>query len=399
MKTKQMMVLVLGLILTISVQAQSKTIAVAYPSVDGIESLNPKIAATYIRLELIKLNQFLVLDEFDMAEVLKEKEEYNSDCYGLKCLTQLGQDLNVDYVMSGSFVELGNKIVITLKWIDVKEGKLYKSAVKEFESIDAEIYRMVEILLKQMTDVPVDNELLKRLEFKDEVITSDNVGKINNSGPRVGGAYLMGSLNEFAKRPEQQGGLEIKPVISMIGYQIEGQYVGTENFSALVEGIINFGGLEQGVFIPSVTLLNGFRFGRAGWEFAFGPSFSIRKMSFGFFDTNNQFGKGKDYYFNDSDWRNYSYETYKADSSYYDNYNNYNAPNIEDVSNYSFSKNFDKRGDARINTTWVMAFGRTFTSGALNIPVNVFYSSTKGGGMFGMSVGFNVMRSKYPIHQ
>tara|TARA_Y100000385_G_scaffold288456_1_gene355117 strand:+ start:6107 stop:6259 length:153 start_codon:yes stop_codon:yes gene_type:complete len=50
----------------------------------------------------------------------------------------------------------------------------------------------------------------------------------------------------------------------MIGYQIEGQYVGTENFSALVEGIFNISGLEQGKLIPTITIFNGFRFGKAG---------------------------------------------------------------------------------------------------------------------------------------
>ncbi len=29
----------------------------------------------------------------------------------------------------------------------------------------------------------------------------------------------------------------------MIGYQFKGQYVGTENFSALIEGIVNVSGM------------------------------------------------------------------------------------------------------------------------------------------------------------
>jgi hypothetical protein len=47
---------------------------------------------------------------------------------------------------------------------------------------------------------------------------------------------------------------------------------------------------------------------------------------------------------------------------------------------------------------FIFAVGRTFRAGALNIPVNVFYSSKKGGGMAGVSVGFNVMKSKKPIN-
>ncbi len=398
MKKGKMMLLLLGLIISISVKAQTPTLSVAYPNVEGIDGLTPKIAATYIRLELIKTDKYTVLDEFDMAEVLENNKDFEDDCYGLNCLIQLGEKLNVDYMMSGNFVGLGDKYAISLKLIDIKNKKLSKSVIKEFEAYDNQISKMVQILLKEMDGEEVDKLLLDQLKYKDDAITSDNVGKINNSGPRVGGAYLMGRLNEFATRPANQGGLDIQPAISMIGYQIEGQYVGTENFSALVEGIINFGGLEQGVFIPSLTFLNGFRFGRAGWEFAFGPSFSLRKTSNGFFDTENQFGKGKGYYFSELDWKNYANAAYKSDSTYYDNWGNYRAPNIDEVSNYSFSKQFDKRGDIGINTTWVMAFGRTFRAGALNIPVNVFYSSMRKGGMLGLSIGFNVMNSKRSIH-
>ncbi len=397
MKKGKMMLLLLGLIISISVKAQNPTLAVAYPNVEGIEGLTPKIAATYIRLELIKMNKYTVLDEFDIAEVLENDKSFEENCYGLNCLVQLGEQLKVDYIISGNFIGLGDKYAISLKLIDVKNKQLSKSVIREFESFKNQISKMVQILLKEMHGEEVDKLLLDQIKYKDDVITADNVGKINNSGPRVGGAYLVGTLNEFAVRPESQGGLDIQPVISMIGYQIEGQYVGTENFSALVEGIFNIAGLEQGVFIPSITFLNGFRFGRAGWEFAFGPSFSLRKTSNGFFDTENQFGKGQNYYFTEYEWKNYALDTYQSDSAYYTN-GYYTPPSLSDVSNYSFSKNFDKRGVVGINTTWVMAFGRTFRAGALNIPVNIFYSSAKKGGMLGLSVGFNVMNSKNPLH-
>jgi hypothetical protein len=113
-------------------------------------------------------------------------------------------------------------------------------------------------------------------------------------------------MNEFAMRPESQGGLDIFPGVSMIGYQIEGQYVGTENFSALVEGIININGLEQGLFIPSLTIMNGFRFGKAGWEIAFGPGFSVRnKPLTGSSIPIGTFGDSTRYY-SQADWDRYA---------------------------------------------------------------------------------------------
>jgi hypothetical protein len=235
------------------------------------------------------------------------------------------------------------------------------------------------------------------------MITSNNVGKVNNSGPRIGYAFLTGDMYEFANRSETQGGLDIFPGVSMIGYQIEGQYVGTENFSALVEGIVNFSGLEQGQFLPTISIMNGFRFGKAGWEIAFGPGFGLTRESKGFFDTEGHFGE-KGSYMSESDWYQYRDRTFNDETTYPEYFDNgyYMAPELSSFNygpGYNFDKyNYDKRGATRLSTMFIFAVGRTFRAGALNIPVNVFYSSKKGGGMAGVSVGFNVMKSKKPIN-
>lgn len=365
-------------------QAQTETnptIAVANPNVNGL-TLKPESVAKMMRLETIKLQKYKVYDEFDMADVLKAKEEFRTQCYGQNCLIKLGAELNVDYVMCGSIDGLGNKIAVTVKIVDVKNQTLYKSAVKEFDNQETEIQRMFEILLYEMHGFTVDKIIADRLAFKNEIITSNNIGKINNSGPRIGGAALVGTLNEFATRPTSEGGLDIAPFVSMIGYQFEGQYVGTENFSALVEGIVNVSGLEQGKFLPSFTLMNGFRFGKSGWEFAFGPRLSIKHTSEGFFDTDKLYSQsGK--YFSESDWLKYAA----------------NNNNVALSENYVFEENLDMRGSAKLSTSFVIGFGRTFRAGSLNVPVNIFYTSQKGGGFAGVNVGFNVQKSKQPINK
>jgi hypothetical protein len=359
---------------------QFPTIAVANPNVNGL-TVKPESVAKMMRLEAIKLNKYKVYDEYDMADVLKAKEEYRSQCYGQNCLLKLGAELNVNYVMCGSVDGLGNKIALTIKIVDVKNQTLYKSSVKEFDNQETEIQRMIEILLYEMHGFTVDKVIADRLAFKNEVITSNNIGKINNSGPRIGGAALVGSLEEFASRPTSQGGLDIAPFVSMIGYQFEGQYVGTENFSALVEGIINVSGLEQGKFLPSFTLMNGFRFGKSGWEFAFGPRLSVKHTSQGFFDTDNLYSQnGK--YFSESDWVKYAAN---------------NQVTLNEA--YTFEENLDMRGSSKLSTSFVVGFGRTFRAGSLNVPVNLFYTSQKGGGFAGINVGFNVQKSKQPINK
>jgi hypothetical protein len=387
--------------LNTSVAQVKESIAVANPHVEGL-SLTSELAAKMIQLELIKIDKFLVYDEFDMAEVLQGDLKYTQKCYGLNCLTSMGKALNVDYVMSGSFTNLGNKIAISLKWIDVKNEKLYKSVVREFDNQEEEIQRMVKVLLLELNNMEIDIHLKEQLKFKNEMIVSNDVGKVNNSGPRVGYSVMVGSFNEFAVRPESQGGLNIFPGVSNIGYQFEGQYVGTENFSALIEGIVNVSGLEQGRFLPSFSILNGFRFGKAGWEFAFGPSFTLKRTSQGFFDSENKFGKGKNVYFSERDWRDYAEVNYlnNSDSLYYVNgsYTNPSAYDVTGSDQYNNSSTLDVRGDLKLSANWLMAFGRTFKAGSLNIPVNVYYASSKSGGNIGMSVGFNVVKSRSKIN-
>ena len=388
--------------LNTSVAQVKKSMAVANPHVEGLK-ITSELAAKMIQLELIKIDKFLVYDEFDMAEVLQGDVKYTQKCYGLNCLTSMGKELKVDYVMSGSFTNLGNKIAISLKWIDVKNEKLFKSVVREFDNQEEEVQRMVKVLLLELNEMEIDIHLKEQLKFQNEMIVSNDVGKVNNSGPRIGYSYMVGSFNEFAKRSEAQGGLNIFPGVSNIGYQFEGQYVGTENFSALIEAIVNVSGLEQGRFLPSVSILNGFRFGKAGWEFAFGPSFTLKRESQGFFDNDNEFGKGEGVYFSEGDWEDYATMNYKsndADSLYYIN-GNYTNPTAYDVTgsdNFNNESTLDARGDLKLSANWLMAFGRTFKAGSLNIPVNIYYASSKSGGNIGMSVGFNVVKSRTKIN-
>lgn len=381
--------LLMGSIFSSNAQDSTKnsaSIAVATPSIQGLY-ITPTLATKLVNLELVKINQYKVYDEYDMAEVLKTNPAFQSNCFGINCLTSLGNALKVDYIMSGSFDQLGNKIIVSIKIINVKTSSIYKTALREFDNQEAELQRMVEITLKEMHGLSNQKEIVDRLSFKNEVITSNNLGKINNSGPRLGYAVLNGSLAEFATRSEEQGGMEINPFVSMIGYQFEKQYVGTENFSALFETVVNISGLEQSSFIPSISLMNGFRFGKSGWEFAFGPSFGLQKTSKGFFDDNNLYGKGNGYYWTQNEYIQYNYDLQNQGLPY------------QATPAYSYATTLDSRGSISLSTRWVMGFGRTFRAGSLNIPVNIFYSSVKRGNMVGVSVGFNVLKKKENINK
>lgn len=392
MKTKVIFIHLMFMMLFGTV-SRAQTAAVSNLSTHGV-GLTPEVAAKLTRIEFIKTEKYTVLDEFDMESALANQNF--EECYGKSCLIEMGQALNVDYMLSGSIDALGKKIVVNLKLIDVKGQQIKSTKSMEFDDQPLEISRMIEITLQEMLGLPVNEETKKRLAFKNEVITSSNVGRINNSGPRFGIAVapsLNGNgMNDFLTRSEQDGGLDINPFMTNIGYQFEMQYIGTENFSALFEIIPNIAGMEQGQFIPTLSLLNGFRFGQSGWEFAFGPSFGARKLANGY--LNDEDGK----FYTESEWYNKEYDSWANDESNFDPttgsvINEFKEPTV------SYSKRLDTRGKLDFNTNWIMAVGRTFRSGALNIPVNLYYSGNSYGYVLGSSVGFNIVKQKKSINQ
>jgi hypothetical protein len=378
MKTK-IILLTFGWILSMHMNAQEApkaSIAVAFPHLENFD-VSKEIVAKLIQIELIKLDEYRVYDEFDMKEATDSDERFLTDCYGKNCLIDLGTTLGVDYIVSSSVLVFGGKSVITMKFIEVKTGEIYKSDVREFIEDNKEVQRMMQLMVREMHGIKVHSEDLARIKYDDQPIIKDNVGKVNNNGPRVGYSFFTGDLAEFARRPEDQGGLDIFPSATLIGYQLEKQYIGTENFSALGEVLFMVSGLEKGYALPSLTLMNGFRFGKAGWEIAFGPGFGLKRTSQGFFDTEGVYGDAGRYW-SSSDFRS---------SPHYD-------PSVDNQPVYPLKETLDQEGNSvSINTRWVMAFGRTFRAGGLNIPVNVFYSSMKNASMIGLSVGFNVVKN------
>ena len=374
-------ILLLSIIQVTAQESGSKsTIAAALPNVDNIQ-VSREVIAKLIQIELIKLEKYKVYDEFDIQEGIDSDERFTNNCYGKNCLIALGKAVDVDYIVSTSLLRFGGQIVISIKFIEVETGEIVKNHVKEFIDDPEHIQQMLQVLIRQMHGIEMQKEHVARIVKDDQPVNSKSVGKINNSGPRVGYSILTGELNEFAQRPTSQGGLDIFPSVSMIGYQFEKEYIGTEEFSALGEVLFTVSGLEQGIAIPSITFMNGLRFGAKGWEFAFGPGFGFRRTSDGFFDTEGVYGE-TDRYWSISDFRNSENQQYDPET------------NAEIDPAYEITENLDQRGnDLGLSTRWVMAVGRTFRAGGLNIPVNVFYSSMRRSSMVGVSIGFNIIKN------
>lgn len=93
---------------------------------------------------------------------------------------------------------------------------------------------------------------------------------VDYSGPRFGITYLpKAAVDSLAEH-----GIDVNATITQFGWQLEREiHISAEGPMILNEWVILVGGLESGVFLPSLTWLVGVR-DRSGTEFGIGPNAS-----------------------------------------------------------------------------------------------------------------------------
>ena len=327
----------------------------------GINS-DPNVVRNMVQLELEKTNKYNVMDRYDLEDILKHEDVQFKDCYGKSCLVEKGKLLDVDKMLTGSIELFGDKIVVTLRLIDVREEVVEKVEAEEFLNLQEEIQKMIRISINNLLGIENDMAVVSMLvDYNNPISSPKTVLRLN--GPRMGVAYTTGESGERLQAPEKEGGFDMFPVITQFGYQWETQYLSSGNFQALIEFVGLIGGLETGRFVPSLSFMNGFRNSKSGWEIAFGPSFKLVKYATGYYENGH--------WYLENEW----------------DYGLGENP-------YELQEQLDSRGDIRLSTNLVIAIGKTFKSGYLNIPVNVYVVPNKKGTIIGTSVGFNISKQR-----
>ncbi len=341
------------------------TFAIGAKESIGILSLDIKglnidavVTTNIARNELEKLGKYEILDRYDIEYALKKDSITMTDCFGRQCLLEAGRRLKADKMLTGSIELYGNSIVLNLRLLDVASGTIEKTMVQEFLDLKSQIPTMISLTIKKMFDQPVDNDLFTKLTKKfdyENLVNNPDVEKLNLSGPRMGFALFTGQMGTILKSKPIEGGFNMSPFMFQFGYQYEVKYLNEGNIQALFEFIPMITGLDQGKFIPSLSILNGIRSNIGGWELAFGPNVRLTTQIEGYYDNQNK-------------WR-------------------------IDATNPDIPREVrpDSRGTPRLASAFVIAMGKSFKSGKLNIPVNAYIVPGRNGigHQFGISFGFN----------
>lgn len=377
MKTKAT---IAAFLLVIGLSAQNKP-SIAVLNIDSKGVINTSEELGYlVRLEIEKTNAYSVMDKYEVSEVVKNNSIDPNNCYSKSCLVAAGKLLKVDKMLTGSVERFEEKVIVSLRVIDVATETVEKNETTEYLNLP-EIQKMIRVSVSKIVGVTPDPVLVKLLiDYDVPVESPKNTLRLN--GPRLGFASTLGQAGEILSNPDKnKGGFDMFPVNFQFGWQQEVQYISAGNFQALIENIILIGGLESGKFIPSYTPLLGFRFGKGAWEFGFGPTFRLVKKASGFYDTEGYLGKKGEWHLE----------------------NEYNATSDTGISKpisnpYSIESRLDSRGNTELSTGLVIAVGKTFRSGYLNIPVNVYVAPRKDGTTIGAMIGFNIQKKKKVIN-
>lgn len=325
-------------------------------------NINTVQVQQFIINELIRTERFNVIDRHEVSYIATKDSLQARGCFSRECLSNFGKHLKVDYMYTGDITRIGEKINITLKLLKVSDGTYEKMNVSEFLVIPGSEMLMIRIALNNMFGLPNDAELVKKLTIKadfDNTINNPYKLRLRSDGPRMGFIFFTGTNATILQAQKSSGGFESGyPAMFQFGYQFEKQYLNEGNFQALFEFVPNISGIDQGRLIPSFTFLNGLRNNRNGWEFGIGPNISISKYATGFYDT-------------DHNWH------LETDSHLFP------GQKLDLISRP------DSRGELTLTTGLVIAIGKTFKSGRMNIPVNAFFIPGSNGTRFGVSFGWN----------
>lgn len=327
--------------------------------------MQPDQMGNLLRLELEKIDTFDVIDRYDAVYLIEKNNINIANCYGKICLVEKGKILNANKMLGGSVESFNEIIVVTLKLVDVKTGIAEKTQVKEFLYLPNEIQSMIRITLREMlgykNDIELETKLTKKFDYEN-LTNNPAKGVINLNGPRLGFVIYTGKNAEYIREDKGKGGFGAFPMMFQFGYQFEKQYLNEGNFQALFEFIPMVTGLDQGFFIPSVTILHGLRNNKNGFEFAFGPTFGVNTVTQGYVDEIT------------GEWITKHDDNFNIERSTYER--------------------LDSRGNPKLITGFIFAAGKTFKSGKLNIPVNMWVRPDKNGMFAGVSFGFNARKAK-----
>ena len=289
---KKMFLLIAAVLVSFTARAQAPKQSVAILDFDTRSyPVDVQQVLQKATIEMMRINQYEVIDKYDIEFIAKRDNVQLKGCFSKICLKDIGERLQCDYIITGSYDLLADKVALTIRMFEVKTGAFVNSTSRIYLNIPEQSLAMMEVSLNDLYKLPSDEQLVRKLTVSEDyesALNNPNASVINNNGPRIGLTAIAGPSASILTLDRKYGGFDYAvPLLSSFGYQFEQVFVNSGNFQALVEFIPLVAGLEYGRIIPSASVLLGLRNSRTGWAFAIGPNITSTVTGEGYYTKPN----------------------------------------------------------------------------------------------------------------
>lgn len=141
----------------ITAQQKKHTVAIIEFTGKNIDKETLAVLTNRFGTNLVKTQQFDVLERDKMNEILNEQNFIVSDnCNSAECAVQVGQLLGVEYMVGGFIGKIGNIFTIDIRIIDVSSGKILRTESLDY---DGQIEGLLGVMSKIATSISEDENI------------------------------------------------------------------------------------------------------------------------------------------------------------------------------------------------------------------------------------------------
>ncbi len=107
-------------------------------------------------IELIRINKFEIVDKYDIEFISKRDQIDLKGCYSKICLEDIGKRLKCNFLLTGSYDVLGDRVAVTIRLYDVAKGSFAESTSRVYLNIPQQNLTMMEVAIKDLLAVAND---------------------------------------------------------------------------------------------------------------------------------------------------------------------------------------------------------------------------------------------------
>ena len=131
MKIVSSLLMVVVMLLSANAGTEKPRVAVLQLKSDGISKSESQTMTDRLRVELVKSNEFAIIERGEMDEILKEQGFQMSGCTGSECAVEAGKLLSANQICAGSIGRVGSLFTLSVRLIDVESGQIIKSVTED----------------------------------------------------------------------------------------------------------------------------------------------------------------------------------------------------------------------------------------------------------------------------